>query len=420
MKGTTHALSRKGLSVLLSGVLAFSLMGVLPGAAYAAEGDGADSTNPGQTSTEQPTTPSQPATTPSQPATTTPAPAAPAPAATAQPAKPAPAAPLSFANASVTKTLGDKAFTNKLARSDKAKGELTFTSSNKKVATVNAKGKVTIKGVGTTTIKVKSQATKKTKAYTAKYTLTVNPRATKIYYAQGAVKGFGLNWKTVGKKHASGYQLRYADNKAMKGAKKATVRGANASFALVGSLKNEKKYYVQLRVYKRVDGKAYFSAWTKAKAVRAGVHSGNKKLDAAVAKVLSKKSIKSQKTALGKLRAAFNYVAKYPYIRTYDSPKGNWSPSYALQMYKNHGGNCFRYAALFCWLARGLGYDAKAVTGVVPSRARGWAPHGWVEIKLDGRTYICDSEMVHVLRGFNLFMMTYHSAPMTYKKNKHQ
>ena len=38
-------------------------------------------------------------------------------------------------------------------------------------------------------------------------------------------------------------------------------------------------------------------------------------------------------------------------------------------------GNCYCYAAAFCALARGLGYDATAVAGTV-GYAR--SPHGWV------------------------------------------
>ncbi|MDD6482320.1 MAG: metallophosphoesterase [Lachnospiraceae bacterium] len=68
-----------------------------------------------------------------------------------------------------TKKVGDKAF--KL--NAKAKTKLTYTSSNKKVATVDKNGKVTIKGAGTATITVKAAASGQYKAATKKVSITV-------------------------------------------------------------------------------------------------------------------------------------------------------------------------------------------------------------------------------------------------------
>ena len=79
---------------------------------------------------------------------------------------------LAFSKKSITKEKGNKAFTNNLTR--KTDGRLTFTSSNKKVATVNSStGRVTIKGKGKTVITVKSAAGKNYKAGKATYKLTV-------------------------------------------------------------------------------------------------------------------------------------------------------------------------------------------------------------------------------------------------------
>lgn len=68
-----------------------------------------------------------------------------------------------------TKKVGDKAFKLKA----KAKTKLTYTSSNKKVATVDKNGKVTIKGAGTATITVKAAASGQYKAATKKVSITV-------------------------------------------------------------------------------------------------------------------------------------------------------------------------------------------------------------------------------------------------------
>lgn len=55
-----------------------------------------------------------------------------------------------YANTSVEKTYGDAAFTNPVSKT--GNGNVTYTSSNTDVATVDETGEVTIKGVGTTTI----------------------------------------------------------------------------------------------------------------------------------------------------------------------------------------------------------------------------------------------------------------------------
>lgn len=396
MKVATCSLSRKGLAALLAGILAISLMGNTPAVAYAdstADGAGLE------------------AAVAEQPAQT-------AQASTAQQAsKPKKTKTLSFAKRSLSKTLGDKAFTNKVTKPKKGIDTIAYTSSNKKVATVNAKGKVTLKRVGTTTITAKAQTADKSIVYVGRYTLKVNPKGTKIRKVQGAVKGISVNWKAASTKNASGYQIRYATRKSMKGAKTVTVSGAGNTFKVITGLKKGSKYYVQLRTYVKTGGKKYYSSWTSTVSVVAGVNSGDKKLDRIIEKMVADKRIASKKASIDKLRAAFNWVMKYKYKKDDATPTGNWSVTYAKEMYENNKGNCYRYASLFCWLARGLGYDAKAVKGSVVLNTNELVPHGWVEIKLDGRTYLCDCEMGRRLPDdYNLFMIEYGVSPIRYRK----
>ena len=116
------------------------------------------------------------------------------------------------------------------------------------------------------------------------------------------------------------------------------------------------------------------------------------------------------------LRTLFNYVASYRYVSGSTYPTGDWSIPFAKEMYYNGGGNCYRYAALFCWLAKAVGYDANVISGHVPSRSQGRAPHGWVEIHMNGMTYVCDPDMVASLPNYNWYMNTYGNAPITYYK----
>lgn len=76
------------------------------------------------------------------------------------------------AKSSYAKTVGAKAF--KL--NAKANTKLTYTSSNKKVATVDKNGKVTIKKAGTAVITIKAAANDKYQASTKKITIKVSAK----------------------------------------------------------------------------------------------------------------------------------------------------------------------------------------------------------------------------------------------------
>lgn len=96
------------------------------------------------------------------------------------------------------KTYGNAAF-NLGATAD---GKLTYTSSNAKVVTVDAKGNVTIKGAGTAVVTVNAEATEIKDAAQAKVTITVAKAAAKVSASSvtktyGA-KAFNLNAKSTG------------------------------------------------------------------------------------------------------------------------------------------------------------------------------------------------------------------------------
>ena len=127
--------------------------------------------------------------------------------------------------------------------------------------TVSCKGgkkvgsyKVTVKGKG---------------AYAGSKTATfkIVPKGTPITKEKSTKKGFTVTWRKQ-RKETTGYQIRYSTSKSMKGAKAKTVKGASKSSLKVSKLKGGKKYYVQVRTYKKVGGKTYCSSWSKAKAVK--------------------------------------------------------------------------------------------------------------------------------------------------------
>ncbi len=128
----------------------------------------------------------------------------------------------------------------------------------------------------------------------------------------------------------------------------------------------------------------------------------------------------AQLTSGGDLWQAFVRVSQYAYNRSWDHPSPTadwttWAPAFARQMYESGHGNCFRYAALFAYCARSLGYDARAVVGSVPARAGGWAPHGWVIINENGTEYLYDPDMYKAYPTRNWFRVTYATAPLDYR-----
>jgi len=54
----------------------------------------------------------------------------------------------------------------------------------------------------------------------------------------------------------------------MKGARKVTISKAKTVSKKINRLKAKKKYYVQNRTYKTVNGQKYYSAWSKAKTIK--------------------------------------------------------------------------------------------------------------------------------------------------------
>ena len=100
-----------------------------------------------------------------------------------------------------------------------------------------------------------------------KATFKIVPKAVKLKKVKAAKKGFKATWKQ-NKIQTSGYQLQYSLKKNFKNARKTTVKNIYTTKKSVGKLKARKKYYVRIRCFKTVNGKKYYSAWSKAKTVK--------------------------------------------------------------------------------------------------------------------------------------------------------
>ena len=126
---------------------------------------------------------------------------------------------------SYKKVYGAKAF--QLNAKTSGTGRLTYTSSNKKVATVNKNGVVKITGVGKTTITIKAAATKGELAAIKNITVTVVPKA--IANVNVVAKKAKMTVKVPGAKGVTGRGLcAYLDGT------RGTLSGANGNIPAGG------------------------------------------------------------------------------------------------------------------------------------------------------------------------------------------
>ena len=92
--------------------------------------------------------------------------------------------------------------------------------------------------------------------------------ATAITKLTTGKRSFTATWKKQ-TKNTTGYQIQYSTNKNFKkGNKTVTVKSNKTVKKTVKNLKAKKTYYVRIRAYKTVNGKKYYSAWSKAKSVK--------------------------------------------------------------------------------------------------------------------------------------------------------
>jgi hypothetical protein len=121
----------------------------------------------------------------------------------------------------------------------------------------------------TTTEKPAVTTTEKPAATTAtKNPATVKtPNGTSIIKLKKAKKAFTVKWKKQ-TKQTSGYQIRYATKKSMKGAKKVTIARNKTVSKKITKLQKKKTYYVQIRTYRKVGKTTYYSSWSKTKSVK--------------------------------------------------------------------------------------------------------------------------------------------------------
>lgn len=95
----------------------------------------------------------------------------------------------------------------------------------------------------------------------------INPKATAIKSLTKASKAFTVKWGKVSQQ-TTGYQIRYSTSSTMSSAKTVKITSYKTTSKKVTNLKANKKYYVQIRTYKVVNGVTYYSSWSTKKFIK--------------------------------------------------------------------------------------------------------------------------------------------------------
>lgn len=102
---------------------------------------------------------------------------------------------------------------------------------------------------------------------TRSFRIAIKPTAVRKLSAVN--RGFRITVYKKAGKHVSGYQVRYSRSSNMSGYRTATIGNRNYKVTkTVKKLNGNKKYYVKVRSYKTVNGKRYYSRWSRTISVR--------------------------------------------------------------------------------------------------------------------------------------------------------
>ena len=151
---------------------------------------------------------------------------------------------------------------------------------------------------------------------------------------------------------------------------------------------------------------------------------GSEELDRLLAPAVGN-VLKDGLTQMERLRAVYLYAKGsfgYLGIGEVDTSKAGWEIEQAINMLKTGRGNCYSWASLFTYLARQVGYDARAVVGTGVSPKGSESVHAWTEITIDGTAYTFDPQIESVYAArydeyYDLFMKPYGEAEWGYKKS---
>ncbi len=166
---------------------------------------------------------------------------------------------------SYTKAIGSKSFS--LGANASGGGKLTYTSSNKKVATVSSAGQVSVKSYGTAMITISASATQNCNVATKKVSIKVVPKKASLKSAKSpSKKKMKISWKKD--KKVTGYEIYVSPKKDFS---RETIKRnykKNTVSKTISGWKSKRTYYVKIRGYKKIGKAKYYGAWSSVKKVK--------------------------------------------------------------------------------------------------------------------------------------------------------
>ena len=202
-------------------------------------------------------------------------------------------------------------------------------------------------------------------------------------------KKIAVRWKKV--KGAKGYRIYRSASKKGKFRRIATVSAKTRRYVSRG-LKENKKYYFKVRAYTQIKKKVYTGTISVAVSKRTP-NTLQRRVDRVYKAATKKVKSKGKETHL---RACYDYMIRhYTYTRRDYVPIGakGWAASHASRFFRDKTGNCYDWASGMYYLAKECGYSPRIYSGQVHYRNGNTGRHGWVEITIDGASYIFDPEM---------------------------
>lgn len=146
-------------------------------------------------------------------------------------------------------------------------GEISFSGANKKVAEISKTGKVKLKKYGKVIITVYVKESEKYKAVTKSFTLSVVPKKVSATRVQSPSKGaIRFKWKKVS--DIDGYQVYVSSTKNFKAGTAGKKFNKKEKLMFTTGFSSGKKYYLNIRTYKKVGKETYYSPWGKVKSVK--------------------------------------------------------------------------------------------------------------------------------------------------------
>lgn len=145
-------------------------------------------------------------------------------------------------------------------------GPVSYSSNNAAVTAANNKATIQKNFVGEAVITITAGGASGYKPASATVTIIVNPAGVKLKSVKFK-KSKTATVKWAKNKNADGYQIRYSQKKNMKKSKTAAIKKASSKSKVIKKLSKHKTYYFQIRTFKTVNGKTYYSGWSKKKTV---------------------------------------------------------------------------------------------------------------------------------------------------------